>query len=93
MPLYKLLFKANEGLTISGLDSKATSFIDLSHKNLNADIIYNKYYSYTPDSLQNKKTTGDSIGEYESYKTFKTNETYRLGVQFQHTSGRWSEPV
>lgn len=26
-------------------------------------------------------------------KTFKYLETYRFGVQFQHTSGKWSEPI
>ena len=92
LPLYQLLFKANDYLTTSGLDNKATSSIDLSYKEMMADIVYNNYYSYTPDSLQNKKTTG-TIGQYENFKTFKTNETYRLGVQFQHNTGIWSEPV
>lgn len=26
-------------------------------------------------------------------KTFKSNEWYRFGVQFQHKTGRWSEPI
>ena len=93
LPLYQLLFKANDYLTTSGLDNKATSFIDLSSKDLMGDIVYNEYYSYTPDSLQNKKTTGVEEGSYDSFKTFKTNETYRMGVQFQHNTGIWSEPV
>lgn len=85
--LYKLLFKGNDGLTSPGYDSKATSFIELSSKEMMADLTHNKYYSYTPDSLMNKKTTGTNIGDFESFKTFKTNEVYRMGVQFQHNSG------
>lgn len=27
------------------------------------------------------------------FKTFKYLETYRLGVQFQHITGKWSEPI
>lgn len=91
--LYKLLFKGNDGLTSPGYDSKATSFIELSSKEMMADLTHNKYYSYTPDSLMNKKTTGTNIGDFESFKTFKTNEVYRMGVQFQHNSGVWSEPL
>ena len=44
-------------------------------------------------SLSNLKTTGPDIGTFESFKTLKTNEIYRMGVQFQHTSGVWSEPI
>lgn len=29
----------------------------------------------------------------QEIKTFKYLETYRFGVQFQHTSGKWSEPI
>lgn len=28
-----------------------------------------------------------------NFKTFKYLETYRLGVQFQHYTGKWSEPI
>ena len=38
------------------------------------------YYSYTP--VLNDSTPGFKIGEH-----------YRLGLQFQHTNGKWSEPV
>ena len=43
----------------------------------------NSAYQYTSQLLdsQNKITT------------FKSGETYRIGVQFQDTSGRWSDPV
>ena len=46
--------------------------------------------------------TKGSIGSYYKYSnqnsvenptTFKIGEHYRLGVQFQHKSGKWSEPV
>lgn len=45
------------------------------------------------------KSTGyypyDNQLKYDSYKikTFKYLEVYRFGVQFQHVSGKWSEPV
>ena len=91
--LYKLLFKGNEGMSLPGLDNKATSFIELSNKEMMADLTHGKYYSYKPDSLNNKKTTGTNIGKFESFKTFKTNEVYRMGIQFQHISGNWSEPL
>ena len=38
------------------------------------------YYSYAP--VLNDSTPGFKIGEH-----------YRLGLQFQHTNGKWSEPV
>ena len=66
---------------------KTLSDADLLPKDMMGDVTHNKFYSYTPDSLSNKKTTGTSIGDYESFKTFKTNEIYRMGVQFQHISG------
>lgn len=38
------------------------------------------YYGYTP--ILNDSTPGFKLGEH-----------YRLGLQFQHTNGKWSEPV
>lgn len=37
----------------------------------------------------------DNQLKYNSFKikTFKYLETYRFGVQFQHVSGKWSEPI
>ena len=48
----------------------------------NSDIINNQstYYDYTP-----------GLDKYNAF--FKTNETYRLGVQVQTKDGSWSEPI
>lgn len=43
--------------------------------------------------------TGNSNGYYQHYNNletipgFKSGETYRLGIQFQHSSGKWSDPM
>lgn len=49
----------------------------------------NSYYPYFPKSLHTKGTNDT----YLSFKTFKSNEWYRFGIQFQHISGKWSEPI
>lgn len=42
---------------------------------------------------------GNSNGYYQHYNNletipgFKSGETYRLGIQFQHSSGKWSDPM
>ena len=51
---------------------------------------YDSYYPYKPESLNTKALWSNT---YESYKTLKSNEWYRFGLQFQHKSGKWSEPV
>lgn len=47
------------------------------------DSSLSSYYQYTPQLLssQNKITT------------FKCGETYRIGIQLQDVTGRWSEPI
>lgn len=35
----------------------------------------------------------DFYTNYEATPGFKTGEHYRLGIQFQHKNGRWSEPL
>lgn len=63
-----------------------------------------KSITFTKSSYNGKTLTlPDATGYYpydnqlklNSYKikTFKYLETYRFGVQFQHTSGKWSEPI
>lgn len=54
----------------------------------------NKVYSKTIqlNVLHNKLPTGDYIRSSDS-SGFKFNETYRLGLQFQHITGKWSQPV
>lgn len=48
---------------------------------------------------KNIVNVGNSNGYYQHYNNletipgFKFGETYRLGIQFQHNSGKWSDPM
>lgn len=53
-------------------------------------------------SFRRIKLGGNNLGTFYDYNnqlangnpaTFKVGETYRIGVQFQHKNGKWSEPV
>lgn len=88
LELYKLL--NNKNGTVSGDNGEfATSYIELQNKDLMIEESTGVHYSYNPDSL----STMNPSGEYESFRTLKTNEVYRLGLQFQHASGKWSESI
>lgn len=56
-------------------------------------------YEYSTKSLDSPLPTGyypynNQLKLSSSqFKTFKYLETYRLGVQFQHYTGKWSEPI
>lgn len=55
--------------------------IHLTSKNVNINYSGELNYHY------------DNQLKLEDFTTFKGGETYRLGVQFQHNTGKWSEPV
>jgi hypothetical protein len=44
------------------------------------------------NNFQYYNTLDSSGGNWRGAACFKSNEYYRLGVQFQHYSGKWSEP-
>lgn len=44
---------------------------------------FNSTYQYTPQLLSSQN----------KISTFKSNETYRIGIQLQDKTGRWSEPI
>lgn len=46
------------------------------------------YYSYSSSF-----SARNSIHKFVNTAGFKAGEHYRLGIQFQHKSGKWSEPV
>lgn len=86
------LLKQHTGVTSGDIGNYASSFIELSSKDLMEDNSTNLHYSYNPDSLSNLNKFSSTL-KSENFKTLKTNEVYRLGVQFQHVSGKWSEPI
>lgn len=47
--------------------------------------------SYNPTAFINTLGGPEDV-DYEGASCFKSNEYYRLGIQFQHESGKWSEP-
>ena len=67
----------------SGIKNSITDIYDSISKVVASGSITNSYYAYI-NQLQ-----------YDSYKikTFKKSDYYRLGVQFKHQTGYWSEAV
>ena len=60
--------------------------INITTRNIKpTNIDYRGLYFSSLSSIDDKHTLQSPIG-------FKGGETYRFGVQFQHKSGRWSEP-
>lgn len=49
------------------------------------------YYTY--GNQLTSKAIGRNLGMTVPCGGFKTGEVYRLGVQFQHKSGKWSDPL
>ena len=52
----------------------------------------------TSDQLVIDKISGNypyenTLKEGANIQTYKTNEWYRIGIQFQHNTGKWSEPL
>ena len=66
---------------------------------LRSDAIRNKVTIGQRDVELLKRDDSDSLYEYSNQlalgnvSTFKIGDKYRLGVQFQHESGKWSEPA
>lgn len=83
------LLKQHNGEISGDKGLYSSGYIELQNKIFGEDSSSGIHYSYNPDSLHNT----NSLGDTETFKTFKTNEIYRFGVQFQHVSGKWSEPL
>lgn len=62
-------------------DTNSYKYLKLVYRELSTPLSYGLYYKYY-NFLQQGNTC-----------TFKQGEHYRLGVQFQHKNGKWSEPV
>ena len=56
---------------------KKSNTLSWINRDLKGSIDLNGYYPY----------------EHTNIPGFKSRETYRLGVQFQHKSGKWSDPI
>lgn len=67
---------------ISTQKSKITGSFETNRRTVELDVKNIKGYHHENQLALNDNTA-----------TFKTRETYRFGVQFQHESGRWSEPI
>lgn len=68
--------------------------ITFSEKNLYYEESNNSFYGYKPETLRNRTFIDNvSTDAYSSQKSFKVRDTYRFGIQAQHTSGKWSETI
>lgn len=63
------------------------------------DISFSTYSYYNPKKIESVDPVGYyaynnqlKLNSYQ-FKIFKYLETYRFGVQFQHKTGKWSEPI
>ena len=63
-------------------DINSSNLVKTSTRKVTGDLVYkDSYYKYS-NSLNKGNTAG-----------FKSGEIYRLGLQFQYKTGKWSEPV
>lgn len=86
------LFYGNIKLLREDISASVTSSIKrILNEGLRFKYFNDRYITLEPPKgyypYKNQLETG------ESNKIFKYLETYRLGVQFQHETGKWSEPV
>lgn len=57
-----------------------------------APCTYDRSYLVDGEELPYIDTLNTSEDDYPGASSFKSNEYYRLGIQFQHETGKWSEP-
>lgn len=104
----ELLYIGGEDVIFGTMSQKDNTLflgdITINRKNIDSDIREFFKNGDVTFSLSNKTLTPpkalgyypyDNQLKFDSYKikTFKYLETYRFGVQFQHISGKWSEPI
>lgn len=74
---------------------------DIKLKRQSVDIELNNVFSEPTTKYRNITIDKSTKGYYNHYNTlnlentagFKCGEYYRLGIQFQHATGKWSEPI
>lgn len=86
-------------LFLGNIELKRESIPD-SIKNALKDSVTNKKISIGTRTIElNSVDDSDAVYEYNNQlaagntSSFKVGDTYRLGVQFQHKTGKWSEPI
>lgn len=86
-------------LFLGNIELKRESIPD-SVKNTLKDSVTNKEISIGTRTIElNSVDDSDAVYEYNNQlaagntSSFKVGDTYRLGVQFQHKTGKWSEPI
>ena len=72
---------------------KAVTDITQSSRKFKPELISEGNYQYANQLTSYKVTSAGQTKESVPCGGFKTLDTYRLGVQFQHKSGKWSEPL
>ena len=85
------LFFGNYEITRLPISDTVKNFFDERNSNSTHNITIESVT--TPHKSNNLNSYYKYNTLYESTPGFKLNEHYRIGVQFQHTSGKWSEPV
>lgn len=97
--VFGTLSQKDNTLFLGDITLKRKLIDDVTRNFFNGKTITFSSASSTAKSLTPPQPSGyypyDNQLKLNSYKikTFKYLETYRLGVQFQHVSGKWSEPV
>lgn len=85
-------------LFLGNIELKRQAIPDNIKESLKAYVTSNKITIGTRTITLRNIDDADAVYEYNNQlaagntSTFKIGDTYRLGVQFQHKSGKWSEP-
>lgn len=101
-----LLYIGGEDIIANTLTQKDNTLflgnITLNRKVINNDVktyFNGKSVNFSTKSIFYNYPTGYYYNKYQlnenalNFKTFKYLEYYRFGVQFQHKTGKWSEPI
>lgn len=86
-------------LFLGNIELKRDSIPDSIKDTLKDSVANNKISIETRTIELNSVDDSESIYEYSNQlaagntSSFKVGDTYRLGIQFQHKTGKWSEPL
>lgn len=86
-------------LFLGNIELKRDSIPDSIKNTLKNSVANNKISIGTRTIKLNSVDDSDAVYEYNNQlvvgntSSFKIGDTYRLGIQFQHKTGKWSEPL
>lgn len=86
-------------LFLGNIELKRDSIPDSIKNTLKNSVAHNKISIGTRTIELNSVDDSDAVYEYNNQlvvgntSSFKIGDTYRLGIQFQHKTGKWSEPL